>query len=283
MKTETLFASRPDGRVAFDSVGHSARPPMICAPSLGDTRAEYRALAPLLVARGHRVLTQDLRGHGESDATFARYDADALADDTIAVMDAAHIERAVLVGCSVSGGAAIVAAAKHPERVAGLVLLAPFTRKIRGEALVGWLMGALFSGPWAASIWSSYYRSLYKRSPPADLDAHIDGLRAMLRDPARRRALVATIRASKQPVQDARPLVLAPTEIVMGGADPDFSKPADEGATLASAIGAHASSTVLDGLGHYPHVEDAEAVAARIDALYRRLDATDVHAQTANP
>lgn len=269
MTNETLFAARSDGRIAYDSLGSSERAPLLCAPSLGDTRAEFRKLAPLLVARGYRVLTQDLRGHGESDASFASYDANALADDTIAVMDHARIDRAVLVGCSVSGGSAIVTAARHPDRVAGLVLLAPFSRKIRGEALLGWLMGALFAGPWAASVWGAYYRSLYKRTAPEDLDAHIDVLRAMLREPARRRALVQTIRGSKKVVEDLRSHVQAPTEIVMGGADPDFGDPASEGKTLADAIGAHARCTVLDGLGHYPHVEDPEAVLARIDALAR--------------
>jgi len=274
MKTETLFAARPDGRVAYDTMGSSAGAPLVCAPSLGDTRGEFRKLAPRLLERGYRVLTQDLRGHGESDASFARYDAQSLADETIAVLDQAGIERAVLVGCSVSGGAAIVAAAQHPERVAGLVLLAPFTGKIRGEALLGWLMGALFAGPWAASVWGAYYRSLYKRTAPDDLDAHIDSLRAMLREPARRRALVQTIRGSKKIVEDHRSLVRAPVEIVMGGADPDFGDPAAEGQTLADAIGARARCTTLEGLGHYPHVENPEAVLARIDALARVIDAT---------
>lgn len=269
------FVSTAEGRLAYEfapSISGAART-FVCAPSLGDTRAEYAQLAPSLRSLG-AVITADLRGHGESDATFARYDADALAEDTIAIMDAEKIERCVLVGCSVSGGAAIVTAARFPERVEGLVLLAPFTRKARGEALLGWLMGALLIGPWAPAIWGGYYRSLYKQHPPATLDAHIAALRAMLRDPARRRALVATIRGSKAPVEARRSLVRAPTEVIMGGADPDFGSPAQEAAILCDAIGAHAQRTVLDGLGHYPHAEAPALVLARIEALIARLDAT---------
>lgn len=272
--SQTRFVSTAEGRLAYDlapSIGGATRT-FLCAPSLGDTRAEYAPLAPSLRALG-TVITADLRGHGESDATFRRYDADALAEDTIAIMDAEKIERCVLVGCSVSGGAAIVTAARFPERVEGLVLLAPFSRKVRGEALLGWLMGALLIGPWAPSIWGSYYRSLYKKHQPATLDAHIASLREMLRDPARRRALVATIRGSKGPVQARRALVRAPTEVIMGGADPDFSSPADEAALLCDAIGSHAQRAVLDGLGHYPHVEAPALVLARIEALMTRLDA----------
>lgn len=271
----TRFVTTAEGRLAYDFAASSGAVgrTFLCAPSLGDTRAEFAALAPSLRSHG-AVITADLRGHGESDASFTRYDADALAEDTIAILDAEKIERCVLVGCSVSGGAAIVTAARFPERVEGLVLLAPFSRKVRGEALLGWLMGALLIGPWAPAIWASYYRSLYKQHKPATLDAHVASLRAMLRDPARRRALVATIRGSKAPVESRRSLVRAPTEVIMGGADPDFSDPAGEAALLCDAIGSHAQRTVLEGLGHYPHAEAPQLVLARIEALLARLDAT---------
>lgn len=272
--SQLRFAPAAEGRIAYDDLSptNAAHDRVfLCAPSLGDTRAEYRAIAPQLASRG-RVLVMDLPGHGESDTSFTRYDADALADTMVSVLDHAGAERAVLLGCSVSGGAAIVAAARAPERVEGLVLLAPVTRKVRGEFLIGLLGSALVAGPWAGWMWSSYYRSLYKRTRPEDLEAHIESLRVMLRDPARRRALVATIRGSKAPVQERRAGVKAPTEVVFGSKDPDFSSPADEAQILCDAIGTHAHSAVLDGLGHYPHVEDPSAVLARVDALLARLD-----------
>ena len=40
---------------------------------MGDLRSVYRFLAPALVEARYRVATMDLRGHGDSDATFERY------------------------------------------------------------------------------------------------------------------------------------------------------------------------------------------------------------------
>lgn len=74
-------------------------------------------------ASAHPLLRYDRRGFGESrtlKATPHSYVADLWA-----VMDSAGIERAVLVGCSQGGRIAIDAALARPERVHGLVLVAP--------------------------------------------------------------------------------------------------------------------------------------------------------------
>ena len=76
---------------------------------------------------GHRVLTYDARGHGQSaPAADARgYTYPALSADLLALMDERGIERAVLAGASMGAHTAIHAALAHPERVAGLVLITP--------------------------------------------------------------------------------------------------------------------------------------------------------------
>src|SRR5260370_27065475 len=61
----TQFLTRPDGAIAYDDTGGMGSL-VVCAPSLGDLRGEYRFLAPRLAAAGYRVGTMDLRGHGES-------------------------------------------------------------------------------------------------------------------------------------------------------------------------------------------------------------------------
>ena len=53
-------------------------------PGLGDLRAGYRFLAPALRAAGYRVACTDLRGHGDSDTTFASYGDEETAADVIA-------------------------------------------------------------------------------------------------------------------------------------------------------------------------------------------------------
>jgi len=85
----------------------------------------YDDVAPLLVARGCRVLTPYLRGYGPTrflaDATPRSGQQAALAHDVIAFMDALQIRRAVLAGYDWGGRAACIAAALWPQRVRGLV------------------------------------------------------------------------------------------------------------------------------------------------------------------
>ena len=76
---------------------------------------------------GHDVLAYDARGHGASDPAPdpSAYEYGDLADDLLAVMDGAGIERAVLAGASMGAHTAVRVAMEHPERVAGLVIVTP--------------------------------------------------------------------------------------------------------------------------------------------------------------
>lgn len=71
-------------------------------------------------ARDHRVVRFDRRGHGRSDAPVAPYSP---VEDIAAVLDAAGVERATLIGASWGGGLALAFALAHPERVSALVLV----------------------------------------------------------------------------------------------------------------------------------------------------------------
>src|SRR5215470_6143236 len=109
--TETRFLERPEGRIAYDVTGEG--PLVICSPGMGDLRSVYRFFAPPLVDAGFQAATMDLRGHGESDATFGSYDDVATGTDLVAL--AKHLGGpAVLVGNSMSAGAAVWAAAEAP-------------------------------------------------------------------------------------------------------------------------------------------------------------------------
>ena len=87
----------------------------------------YVEVAPLLAARGCRVIVPYLRGFGPtrflSDATPRSGEQAALGADLLALMDALAIPRAVLAGYDWGGRAACVVAALRPERCAGLVSL----------------------------------------------------------------------------------------------------------------------------------------------------------------
>ena len=78
-------------------------------------------------ARRHRVVTMDGRGNGLSDRPRdpRAYDEREFAADALAVLDATGTDRAVLVAFSLGAVRALILAAEHPERVAGLACIAP--------------------------------------------------------------------------------------------------------------------------------------------------------------
>jgi len=88
---------------------------------LADHRAALLQVGPLAAA--FRVLTPDMRGSGRSHY-HAPLHWDQLADDVIALLDHAGIERAAIGGASMGSGVALRCALRHPRRIAGLILSA---------------------------------------------------------------------------------------------------------------------------------------------------------------
>lgn len=76
-------------------------------------------------ARRHRVVSVDLRGHGESDKPAGAYPITAYADDLAFVIDRLGLGRVVAVGHSMGGIAVLQLAAAHPERVSAIVMVDP--------------------------------------------------------------------------------------------------------------------------------------------------------------
>ena len=85
----------------------------------------YVDVAPLLAASGYRAIVPYLRGHGAtrflSDEVVRNGQQSAIAVDTVALMDALNIDKAVLAGCDWGARTANIVAALWPERCKGLV------------------------------------------------------------------------------------------------------------------------------------------------------------------
>jgi pimeloyl-ACP methyl ester carboxylesterase len=77
-----------------------------------------------LLARDHRVVALDCRGHGQSDKPHERaaYAASAMEDDVIALMDHAGIRRALLMGYSMGGRISMGLLLRYPQRFRAVVL-----------------------------------------------------------------------------------------------------------------------------------------------------------------
>ena len=92
---------------------------------LHGTSANHAVWQPIGDALADRatVIALDQRGHGRSDKPAEGYAADDFATDVITVLDALEIDRAVIAGHSLGGRNAWVTAARHPDRVAGAVVV----------------------------------------------------------------------------------------------------------------------------------------------------------------
>lgn len=120
--TEHGSVERDGVRIAWELRGRG--PGAITFPpvfNIVDSRL-WKAQVPWL-ARHHRVLTIDPRGNGRSDRPHdpARFDPFQIAEDVVAALDASAVERTVLVGNSIGSIYSSLAAALHPDRVAGIV------------------------------------------------------------------------------------------------------------------------------------------------------------------
>ncbi len=113
-----MFATSGKARLAYSSDG-TGDPALLIHAGVTDRRS-WRQLTPRL--GDFRVVSYDQRGYGETSCTPESYSP---ATDAVAVLDAAGVERAMVVGCSMGGGVAIDLALEYPERVSRLVLIAP--------------------------------------------------------------------------------------------------------------------------------------------------------------
>lgn len=250
---------RPDGQVAYEVIGSHGQI-VLCAPGIGDVRAQYRFLAPALVDAGYRVVLMDLRGLGESTANFATYSADAVGDDMVALLNNLGAEHATIIGNSASAASAVWAAAALPDVVSNVVLIGPFVREMPTPWYQRALLNAAFRGFWARPAWLAYYSSLYPTAKPDDFDAYKAALSDSL--DGRMRVVNAMLSASKAASEAKLDDVKARVLVVMGSRDPDFSKPADEAGLVAARV--NGEVLMVDGAGHYPHAEMPELTAPPI-------------------
>jgi pimeloyl-ACP methyl ester carboxylesterase len=264
---ETQFLSVPDGTIAYDAQGSG--PLVLCVPGLGDLRAEYRFLAPRLVEAGYRVVTLDVRGHGETSASWPDYTVAAVGSDILALIRHLKAGPALIIGTSMGAGAAICAAVEGTELVRGVVLIGPFVR-VLGPQWKSSLLANIIACPlWGVALWARYFTSLYPTSRPADFGEYLTKLKRNLKEPGRLRAL-RTMLSDIKTGSDARlSRIQVPVHILMGTYDPDFKQPAQEVQAIVERLGtAEVTSRMIEGAGHYPHAEMPEQAATSIISFF---------------
>lgn len=267
MKSSKHTITLKEGTLVYEDYGNGDEV-MICLPSLGDIRQEYRFLLPLLIEQGYRVIIADLRGHGESSATFTAYGASELATDIQAIYQEAQIHKASLMGCSISGGVIALFAAQNPEKVEQLIMLSPFTRDVPADRWFRPLSHLLLAKPWGAKVWGSFYKSLFKKHQPKDMSAYLNQLTKALEQKGQLKALGKMIRSSKSQIEEALPKVTTPTLVIMGAVDPDFPNPTEEAHLIQNLMkNTQVTTLVLSELGHYPHVESPQEISQHLSQM----------------
>jgi pimeloyl-ACP methyl ester carboxylesterase len=101
--------------------------PVLLLHGLTATRRYVVMGSRLLERTGHRVISYDARAHGRSTGAPdpRAYSYDLLADDALAVLDQLRVDRAVVAGASMGAHTLLNLALRHPERVAGAVVITP--------------------------------------------------------------------------------------------------------------------------------------------------------------
>jgi pimeloyl-ACP methyl ester carboxylesterase len=272
----TEFLDIEGGRIAYDVTGSG--PLVVLSHGIGDRRQAYRFLAPKLAQAGYRVVTADLRGHGESSMGWKSVTGtDAITRTDIAGDLLALIRHlgapAVIVGHSISGGAATIAAAKQPELVSGIVEINPFTKTQKldlGGLLrirryrrgMSRLMGMqLFR---SLGLWMRYLDVAYP-SKPADYADYMAALAAKLREPGRMAEFMKTGKSTPADAGAQLPNVGCPALVIMGTLDPDFADPRAEGDAIVAAMpSGRGTVAMVDGAGHYPHAQSPDEVASLV-------------------
>lgn len=239
--------------LSYSDDGAAEQGTILCLHSLGTDRRSWDRVVPLLVGAGFRVICPDARGHGESGAATWEPPIDWVAD-IVGVLEDADVAHVHVVGVSMGAAQALDFSLQCPEMVDSVVLGGAFgtldaaTAAAKVQALVG---GATEHGmdEWA----DRYVESTVISSDPVARSTVGDAVRATLLD-----AYSAMARACFEPRAGDLATIERPVLVVWGSADLKTPRPMSD--DLVAEL-PNARLTVLDGLGHLPHVDAPETFA----------------------
>jgi pimeloyl-ACP methyl ester carboxylesterase len=115
-----MFATSGRAQPAYEITGVDGGADVLLIHAGVNDRRSWRHVVERLGPR-HRCVAYDMRGFGET--VYAHENGWSPVSDALAVLDAAGLEKPVVIACSMGGQTAIDLALAHPDRVAGLALI----------------------------------------------------------------------------------------------------------------------------------------------------------------
>ena len=247
------FATAADGvRLAFERFGEG--PAVMMVHGFGSSRNQnWKSTGWFggLAAAGFSLVAMDCRGHGESDKPHdeAAYGHDRMADDVIAVMDAAGLDAPFLLGYSMGGFIGLRLLAAHPKRVARMAM---------GGVGETYLQDHITDPAARAAL----AEALLTPDKDAITDPRAKMFRAFADQPGKDRiALAACMRAMSPHLPLAVLAALErPVLVVCGSEDDTAGRPGPLAASLGNAV-----AVTVPGRDHMSAVGDRNTRRAVID------------------
>lgn len=251
--------------LGFVDAGPANAPAVVLLHSLGTDHSLWQPQIASL-ARAHRVLAPDTRGHGRSGwaqpATVGSW-----VTDLIRVLDEAACDQAVLVGVSMGGIQALATAAEHPTRVRGVVAadtfarLAPDDAQAKTRALVDLARAAGMN-----ALADHYVQTTFTVSPLPAVAEHVRSAIAGMSFAA----YEATARAVFGiELEDRLPFVGCPVQVLWG--ERDAKAPRELSARIVAAV-PDATLTVVPGAGHLSNAETPGFFTAQVERFAESLN-----------
>jgi pimeloyl-ACP methyl ester carboxylesterase len=206
-------------RISYDVHGEGDRP-IVLIHGLLMNRRMFDRLAPALAARGNRVITVDLLGHGRSERPpeMVHYSMSFFSQQVVALLDHLEIDEAVIGGTSLGANVSLTTAKEAPGRVRAMMVEMPvLDNALLAVAVIFTpLMMALRFGAPVLKLVSAITSRIPRTNPLIDI-----GLDAVRQDPAPSAAVLEGLfLGAAAPHHDERVRMRQPTLIIGHRADP---------------------------------------------------------------
>ena len=263
------FANSDGVRLFWRQDGHPDRPALLLLNSVGCDHAMWDGVMRALATR-YRVLRMDTRGHGASDAPAGDYSIAMLADDALAVLDAAGVARAHVCGLSLGGMMALHLAVHAAQRLNKMIICnssaavprAPWEQRAAAIRADG--MAAMVD-----AIMTRWFPPAFIALNPPVLDT----MRATFVGLSAQGYAGCCMAIAGHQMLDQLARITTPMLVVNGSLD-IATPPAEHGEKIAAGVAG--ARMVSLPCGHLPAVELPAALAAQIalfiDGAEARLD-----------